>query len=63
MSEKRLQEYMNSFSMFSAAVVDFQKEEKKAITKKPFQNPSWRAVSAVTLSAEKYWGHIHCSDS
>lgn len=65
MSEKRLQEYINSSSMFSAAIVNLKKTRqnkktnkqnqpnRKAITKKPLQNPSPRAVPAVTVSAKK----------
>lgn len=59
--------------MFSAAIVDLKKPNKttnkqnqpnkKAITKKPLQNPSPRAVPAVTVSAEKYWDHVHGSVS
>lgn len=66
MSEKRLQEYVNSFSLFSAAIVSIQKKEKKPQPKnlfKPFQNPSQRAVPALTVSAEKYWDHVSGSDS
>lgn len=60
MSEKRLQEYVNSFSLFSAAIVSIPKKKKKEKKPQPknlfksFQNPSQRAVPALTVSAEKY---------
>lgn len=62
MSEKKRQEYTNSFIILSATTIDIKKKQK---TKKTLQNPAPRAVApaAVTVSAEKYWDHVHGSDS
>lgn len=51
-------EYRNSFSFFSATAIDIQKRTKKKV-----KNTALRAVAIVIVNAEKYWDHIHGSDS
>lgn len=51
-------DYRNFSSIFSATAIDIQNHTKKKV-----QNPALRAVATVIVNAEKYWDHIHGSDS